>query len=820
MDTPARAEVSPFETAITRKCTVNGITRCVPLHVFRAFQTLAATHHLPFPINRIFRQPTGDRHTLPFEDIRFLTSIVQLPEVGIEGTLRIFRGQTGRDGRPNKALRSRLYRRHLASYPELELLCRIADHGVIPHWLHPDTRIGVRPVPPNYPSARTGADIVTHRLLKDYYAGRCILATVVALTTEPGFHSSAFALVPKKDVPLSVDGRIIHDLSAPRGLSVNDATDSSQTPDARWDPFSCIALRILELRIRYPGCRIYALVADIADAFHHVPVHARHSSAFGGTFPRSHIGIVSGMAVFGWTASPGFFAVMGKATRHYQRTGVSYVEGFPEPFWIFQWVDDIVLIEVDLGDRLLQAERRLRDAVKLVFGSDGWHEGKFTTWSQQVHAVGIDWNIPECTVTIPQRKIEKTKRVVSEALTLPFISLKRLDSIIGVLRHILTFIPIAKPFIQRLVSVQLATKRSGHTGTPMTPELKADLLWWKGLVFENEFAGVPMSMFDALQPETDGWVIRHECGQIIVYGITPKRIRSFHIGKPASESDIASIVAKLADLWVTTRTGQQNWSHIKLYVENGWEIRLLSSMNSRDPVAQQHLRNLALAQARKKLMFTVKRVFDRTTETKPCDVHQPSHSTNCRCFQTEWAKSSSLHRDLSELPSTMDPCGHTKSDFDTGKTSATSSVSRYGSTLSHKRDRQELSACSPGSALSKGTIHEDKETSIRRSTAKWQRLPLPTKVSETHESITRLRNLSLLLAAISAPTAAWTGNSQSPHPCCSRCIDNFRTNDSKTKKKLNCCGVQSSSDSSSSTEARSFGVLSRKTIATKESHTV
>ncbi|KAE9045018.1 hypothetical protein PR001_g5142 [Phytophthora rubi] len=177
---------------------------------------------------------------------------------------------------------------------------------------------------------------------------------------EPGFHSSAFAVVPKKDVLLTRDGRIIPEISVPQGQSVNDATDTALTPDARWDPFSCIALRILELRTQYPGYNIYALVADIADAFHRVPVHARHSFAFGGTFPRSQIGIVSEMAVFGWTASPGFFAIMGKATIHYQRTGTSYVIGYPVPFWAFQWVDDIVIIEVDIDDRLLRAERRLK----------------------------------------------------------------------------------------------------------------------------------------------------------------------------------------------------------------------------------------------------------------------------------------------------------------------------------------------------------------------------------------------------------------------------------------------------------------------------
>ncbi|KAE9046104.1 hypothetical protein PR002_g1847 [Phytophthora rubi] len=94
------------------------------------------------------------------------------------------------------------------------------------------------------------------------------------------------------------------------------------------DPYVSISSCVLELRRRYPGYAIYALGADIAEAFLHIPVHSRHASAFGGTIPRSQVGIVSGIAVFGWTASPGYFAVAGEAVRHYQRTGASYVLGF------------------------------------------------------------------------------------------------------------------------------------------------------------------------------------------------------------------------------------------------------------------------------------------------------------------------------------------------------------------------------------------------------------------------------------------------------------------------------------------------------------
>ncbi|ETL81092.1 hypothetical protein L917_18508 [Phytophthora nicotianae] len=368
-----------------------------------------------------------------------------------------------------------------------------------------------------------GSAVVTDKLVTEYHRSRCILADRSALVEEPCYYSSAFVLVPKKDIPLSDDGRIIHDLSAPHGSSINDATNTDWTPDDRWDPYSSIARRVLQLRRQYPDAIIYVLGADIAEAFLHVPVHARHASAFGGSIPRSHVGIMSGTAVFGWTASPGCFAVFGKAARHYHRYGYSYVLGLPEPFWIFQWVDDIVVIEVDIGDRLHCAEQRLRNAIKLVFGPDGWHEGKFTTWSRQIHAVAIDWNLVDLSVSIPQRKIHKMKCKVTEALELQYITKKNLSSLVGVLRHVTTFIPIAKPFMQRLIRAQHAMERFGNPGTPMNDMLHGDLEWWKQLVFENEFAGVPMSMFDSTPPESDGWVVIHNESSFIVEGLTPRR---------------------------------------------------------------------------------------------------------------------------------------------------------------------------------------------------------------------------------------------------------------------------------------------------------
>lgn len=781
VNTAAREESSVFSTAVDRTCTINGIQRCVPLGVFRRFQALAVGNHISFPVNRVFVLPTTDQFSIPAVDVRLLTAILKLPNMGIEGTLRLFRGQTSRDQRPNKALRPHLYRLHLASYPDLELLCSIAEHGLIPHWLSSPDRIGARPLPQNYPSALSGSAVLTHRLLQDYYRGRCILAGVTELTAEPAFHSSAFALVPKKNIPITEDGRTIHNLSAPAGASVNEDTDTEWTPDARWDPYASIAQRVLELRRKYPGRAIYALGADIADAFHHVSVHAGQASAFGGTLPRSQTGIVSGMAVFGWTASPGYFAVFGKAVRHYQRTGSSYVDGYPEPFWIFQWVDDIVLIEVDIGDRLLQAERRLRDAVKLVFGSDGWHEGKFTTWSQQFHAVGIDWSIPNMSVTIPDQKIQKTKEVIAETLSLRFVTHKRLESLVGRPRHIVTFIPVAKPFMQRLVSAQLSSKQCGRSGTPMTDLLRRDLVWWNQLVFEGVFVGVPMTMFDNEPPESDAWVISARNNIIELHGLTPLRSTCIPT-KVYNETELARAILTTIAMWEPRRPVDHRWRHIRLHVRSSWEVQLLKTMSSRNTECQQLLREIALIQAARKLKLTVSRVFGGTAETRPCELHFTTHLCYHRCEQTNSNASWQPQGNSGEQPSASLRYKHTRRNSNTGSPSARTSDSLFGSINYRKRDRHGSLVSLRDYALSRVITPVDEETSIRPLTERWRRSPSRTRAFGTQGSITRVRNLSSLLRAIKEPTVKSSGRNQLPLPCCARCTQQWRNEGSRIRR--------------------------------------
>jgi hypothetical protein len=822
--TSAEQVATQFDTSCQRFCSPLGIPRHVPRSVYTAFKRRASHLGISFDETQIFRQPDCDLAAIPSHDVQLLDAFIQ--RLGLAATFRMFRDQTLQDPRPNKALRPWLYRQHLASYPGLEQLCAIAESGVIPTWLAPVPRIGTRPYVANSRSAEAGATIVRTRLLAGYYQGRCLLASMTTFNKDPGFQASSFALVPEKHIPISKDGRVIHNFSLPQVGSINAVTDKRYSPDATWDEFSSIACRVLDLNRRFPGAPVYALGADIADAFPHVPIHADHASAFGGHLPQSSVGIVSGAAVFGWTASPGFFAVLGKAVRHYQRTGSSVLMGFKEPFWIFQWVDDIVLIEVDVDDRLLEAERRLRDGVKLVFGNSGWHASKFSTWARHIHAVGIDWNIPEGTVTIPPTKVAKTRSVVESILNAKHLSEKQLNSLVGVLRHVLTFIPVAKPFIQRITAVQLRVHRNGEKGCVVTPFMRLDLKWWKDLVFENEFAGVPMSLFGQRGKADDVWLLQVRPRVICITSTKWNRRVVFEELNTADPTTVAEALSQTVVVWSQMAPAVNRGSLVCIQCEALGVARLINSMNCGSEPGQQALRNCAMSLAR--CGWMLRAIHSTWKETVACDIHKvtnvsilsqdalqngPREGLDCQENKPYTSRPSNLNTPQSLIV----PWERTAGISNIGNPSAGISSYRFGSMNCRESGKPAWLVCTRASALWKATISPNVGISIKHSTPRWQRLPLRTRQLETPGSITMIQNLSWLLRATREPTAVWTGSNQLLRPCCGRCTMSFKKMRTGTVEDSgNYCGDQWFLDSSSSTGALSSGVQYPSTAQQEE----
>ncbi|GMF61140.1 unnamed protein product [Phytophthora fragariaefolia] len=267
------------------------------------------------------------------------------------------------------------------------------------------------------------------------------------------------------------------------------------------------------------------------------------------------------MAVFGWTSSPGFFAVFGKAVRHYQRTGHSIVLGNTEPFWSFQWVDDIVLIEVDLGDRLMRAK--------------SVSETESNSCSAQKAGT---------------RASSQPSRASSMPLVLIGIYQRVESRVIGVLRHLISFVPVTKPFIQRLTAVQNRRRMLKKNGVPMTSFLRKDLAWWSVLAFQNELAGIPMDLFDQTAGFDDAWLVTGDEGHISITSM--KLLERLAIGQrdqSQREGASAQALAEVTNTWGPSLTKVGAWRHVIIHGER-WVTDMIDKMNSKSSEGQDALR--------------------------------------------------------------------------------------------------------------------------------------------------------------------------------------------------------------------------------------
>ncbi|GMF35108.1 unnamed protein product [Phytophthora fragariaefolia] len=115
-------------------------------------------------------------------------------------------------------------------------------------------------------------------------------------------------------------------------------------------------------------------------------------------------------APFGWSGSPPFYSAFGRAITWLvqQNSPHTVLAGEDnEAFWGFEWVDDHLLIEVDMEDRLQLAEATLRHAMLAIHGPRAINEEKFSQWKTRLNALGLTWDTANRTVSMPVDTIAK-----------------------------------------------------------------------------------------------------------------------------------------------------------------------------------------------------------------------------------------------------------------------------------------------------------------------------------------------------------------------------------------------------------------------------
>ncbi|EGZ06938.1 hypothetical protein PHYSODRAFT_408630, partial [Phytophthora sojae] len=122
---------------------------------------------------------------------------------------------------------------------------------------------------------------------------------------------SPFGVVDKGNGDPQTTGRVIHDLSCPVNVSLNDHTDRTAICQPKYQHCDAVATTIVQEKKRHPGAEVKEQAGDVSSAYRHVCIHSQCVHLFGVRLHRDAALIIDMSAAFGWSGSPGNYGVVG-----------------------------------------------------------------------------------------------------------------------------------------------------------------------------------------------------------------------------------------------------------------------------------------------------------------------------------------------------------------------------------------------------------------------------------------------------------------------------------------------------------------------------
>ncbi|EGZ24637.1 hypothetical protein PHYSODRAFT_484312 [Phytophthora sojae] len=378
---------------------------------------------------------------------------LQLPEF-----VRLHRGESIQDSRPNKALEDLSHLHAWEKYRYRDRWSRIAQHGVVPEWRA--TFKAQSKAPPNHGSATRALNIIIKHLRAGQDTNRYLILDIDLLLALEGVTCSPFGAVQKGEVDLEIDARIIHDLSYPPGESVNDNTVPDDEVDVSYDGAEALVNRILDVAEVFPTLQ-RMMTDDVNGAFRNIQMSADHVGCFAGTIPELGVLVVDLCCPFGWRNSPSSYWIAGAA--------ISHLYSSSAPQWPLQpkeatdnfdaktWCDDHTAIEPN---------------------------GK---------ALGLEWDLPAGTVSMPREKVFMALNRLRTTRSRVKTTKTELQKLLGSLRHVATCIRTAIPFFQRIAALARSAPR--HGGVVVSREAKDDMCWIEVILRIGRLNGIPLARF-------------------------------------------------------------------------------------------------------------------------------------------------------------------------------------------------------------------------------------------------------------------------------------------------------------------------------------
>ncbi len=430
----------------------------------------------------------------------------------------------------------------------------------------------------NHRSALTNPEIVSAELLKDIALGR--IAGPFQTPPLINFRVSPLGLVPKKE---QGQYRLIHDLSFPRGLSINDFI-SAEDSAVQYETLD----RVIEIIIRLgPGALLAK--ADIEAAFRILPIHPKDYNLLG----------------MSWENQFFYHKVLPMGAR----SSCKIFETFSSAIqWILQHQMDVEYVAHLLDDFIFvdaPASPKCRIALDKFFAlaqDVGIPLKEFKTCfpSTTQTVFGIELDTVAMEARLPTEKLHRLDQALRSMLRRKRVTLKELQCLLGLLNFACTVVMPGRAFLRRLTDLTCGIARPHHH-IRLTQESRRDLHAWS--VFIRHFNGQTLMSErrwlsgDSLNLFTDA------AGSVGFAAVLGNR---WLCGKwPPSWSHFCITILELYPITLALCTWSALLSHkcIVLHCDNESVVHILNKQTSKDKTVMCLVRQIVVCCLRHNILI-------------------------------------------------------------------------------------------------------------------------------------------------------------------------------------------------------------------------
>ena len=420
----------------------------------------------------------------------------------------------------------------------------------------------------NHPSSLEHSSVVSSRVLSEVESG-CPVGPLPPSQANQ-VHVSPVGLVPK---PHSNKWRMIVDLSAPDGFSVNDGLrgDLCSLTYASVD-------KAVEL-ILHLGQGTQLVKMDLKDAYRMKPVHPQDQHLLG---IRWQDQVYADRSLpFGLRSAPKIFTAFADAvTWAVHRRGVRFV---------LHYLDDFLFLGAPGSSEATTAIHLANE----VFTNAGIPVATHKTEgpSTILAFLGILLDTELFQLRLPVEKLERLRDMVHVWQARKSCTRKDLESFVGHLAHAATVIRPGRIFLRSLFSL-LSMASKPHHYIRLNSIVRADLQWWH--CFLQHWNG--SSFF--LLPTPSIHIYSDASGSFGCGAFGPTT-GSFQLQWPTHWSSIGIAIKELVPIVVAAALWGPSWEghHIRFHSDNIAVVAILTKHTTRDPLLNHFLRCLFLYSA-------------------------------------------------------------------------------------------------------------------------------------------------------------------------------------------------------------------------------